>query len=451
MNIAGFTTGDDFMPIYGYRESVYDAINVSLVNQVNKWNQIKAGFEYRMYSLNWDAKQFLNSNPYGEKFTSGPTYASVYVQDKMEYDYFVVNLGLRYDYHDADISYNVDPEADEPVYQRAESRSRISPRLGVSFPISEKSVMHFNYGLYYQTPQFYYMYTNLQGDIETGLPLLGNPDLMPEQTVTYELGLDHLIGTDYRINVTAFYKDYQDLVTTRSSYEVGGSPVTYFDNDDYGSAKGIDLVVEKLPTSSNLSGSISYSYMIARGNGSDATEPYYTYLSASVDSLAPISEFPLDFDQRHTASAVVSYRAPHDWQANLLGLKLPGAWALTMVGYYGSGLPYTPTDDSGNRLGERNEGRLPASHSVDMRFNKDLSVRSGNMMLTWFVEVDNLFNRRNVINVYSRTGQPNNDGFDPEVSLALQEQTEHYDRLYDNDPQNYSSPRTIRTGLEMNF
>ncbi|MBU8932946.1 MAG: TonB-dependent receptor [candidate division Zixibacteria bacterium] len=450
--IVGFTSGDDFRPIYGYRQSNYDAFSLSAVNQINKWNQIKTGFEYRKYNVKWDAKQFLNDNPYGEKFDCGPTYASVYIQNKMEYDYFIVNVGLRYDYRDADISYNATPTGDQPIYKNAESQGRVSPRLGVSFPISQKSVMHFNYGLYYQTPQFYYMYTNLQGDIETGLPLLGNPDLEPEQTVGYELGLDHMIGNNYRINVTAFYKDFQDLVTTRSSYKIAGSPVTYFDNDDYGSAKGIDLAIEKLPTNSNLSGSISYSYMIARGNGSDATEPYYTYLSASVDTLAPISEFPLDFDQRHTASAVVSYRAPQDWQANLLGLKLPSAWGLTFVGYYGSGLPYTPTDGAGNRLGERNEGRLPASYSVDMRFNKDFGFRTGDLKLTMFVEVDNLFNRRNVINVYSRTGLANNDGWDTQGGLALdQQEVDHYDDLYDNDPQNYSSPRTIRTGLELNF
>ncbi|MEA2031593.1 MAG: TonB-dependent receptor [candidate division Zixibacteria bacterium] len=452
LEYVGFTTGDDFLPRYLYRESNYDAFNLNLNNQVNKWNQIKAGFEYRKYNLDWDSKQFFNLNPYGEKYTSSPVYTSAFIQDKMEYDYFIVNLGLRYDYRNTDISYNVTPQETEATYKEAESKGRFSPRLGVSFPISEKSVMHFNYGLYYQTPQYYYMYTNLQGDISSGLPLLGNPELEPEQTIAYELGLDHMIGNDLCLNATAFYKDYQDLVTTRSSFKVAGSPVTYFNNDDYGSAKGIDFSLEKLPTTSNFSGSISYSYMIARGNGSDATEPYYTYLSSTTDTLAPLSEYPLDFDQRHTVNAVASYQAPQDWQANIFGLSLPSAWGLTFVGYYGSGLPYTKTDASGNRLGERNEGRLPASYSVDMCFNKDFGLRAGSMMLTLFVEVDNLFNRRNVINVYSRTGLANNDGWDTQAGLSLdQQEVDQYDNLYDDDPQNYSSPRTIRTGLELNF
>ena len=450
--IVGFTTGDDFVPRYSFREAKYSAFSFNVINQINKWNQIKTGFEYRQEDTHWDNKQFYNTNPYGEIYDSKPEYVSLYLQDKMEYDYFIINLGLRYDYRNSDLTYNITPREFEPTYKKADSKSRISPRLGVSFPISEKTVMHFNYGLYYQTPLYYYMNTNLQGDITSGLPLLGNPDLEPEETISYELGLNHLIGDAIRLNVTAYYKDIQDLVTTRSSYKVAGNSVTYFDNDDYGSAKGIDLSIEKLPNSSNFSGSISYSYMTARGIGSDAMDPYYTYLTSITDTLSPVREYALDFDQRHTINAVMSYRVPSDWQADLFGMGLPGAWGVTMVGNYGSGLPYTPTDDAGNRLGDLNEGRLPATYSVDMRFNKDFSLRSNNMSMSFFVEVDNLFNRRNVINVYSRTGLANNDGINNTASLGVsQEDLDYYDDLYDNDPQNYSPPRTIRTGLQLTF
>lgn len=450
--VVGFTVGDDFDPTYRRREAKYSSFMASLLAQVNKWNQIKGGVEYRKYNIDWDFKQFYNDNPYGERYTSRPMYASAYIQDKMEYDHFVMNLGLRYDYRDADISYNITPGNTVATYKKADSKSRISPRLGVSFPISEKSVMHFNYGVYYQVPRYTYLYTNLQGDISTGYPLLGNPDLEPEQTTSYELGLDHLIGEELRLDVTAYYKDIEDLVTTRSSFKVAGMAVTHFTNADYGSVKGIDVSLEKLPISGHFSASISYGYMIATGNGSNALEPYYTFLTSTEDTLAPVTEYALDFDQRHTFTTVLSYRVPGDWQGRLFGVKLPSAWGLTMVGHYGSGLPYTPTDASGNRLGERNEGRLPANYTVDMRFNKDFPFGAGGYPLSLFVEVDNLFNRRNVIDVYSRTGQPDNDGFQTGAGLALdQEDLDWYDQLYDHDPQHYSPPRTIRAGFELNF
>lgn len=450
--VVGFTTGADFNPTYRRREAKYSSFMASLLAQVNKWNQIKGGVEYRKYNIDWDFKQFYNDNPYGERYTSRPMYASAYIQDKMEYDHFVMNLGLRYDYRDADISYNITPENTVATYKKADSKSRISPRLGVSFPISEKSVMHFNYGVYYQVPRYTYLYTNLQGDISTGYPLLGNPDLEPEQTTSYELGLDHLIGEELRLDVTAYYKDIEDLVTTRSSFKVAGMAVTHFTNGDYGSVKGIDVSLEKLPISGHFSASISYGYMIATGNGSYSLEPYYTFLTSTEDTLAPVTEYALDFDQRHTVTTVLSYRVPGDWQGRLFGVKLPSAWGLTMVGHYGSGLPYTATDASGNRLGERNEGRLPANYTVDMRFNKDFPFGAGGYPLSLFVEVDNLFNRRNVIDIYSRTGQPDNDGFQTGAGLALdQEDLDWYDQLYDHDPQHYSPPRTIRAGFELNF
>ncbi len=452
MQYVGFLVGDDFDPTYHKRESAYNSFNLSFINQIDKANQIKTGFEFRQYDINWDFIQFYNQKPYGEKYTSNPKIASAFIQDKLEYDYFVVNFGVRFDYHDADIAYNATPQDTVVTWKQADSKSQFSPRLGVSFPISEKSVMHFNYGFYYQSPSFEYLYTNIQGDLTSGYPLLGNPDLEPEETVSYELGLDHVIGNDLRLDVTAYYKDIKDLVTTRSSYTFDSRAVTYFDNADYGSVKGIDLALEKLPSDGYLSASASYSYMVARGNGSDAYDPYYTYITSPETHDEPITEYPLDFDQRHTVTGVLDYRVPADWSSNFLGLSLPGAWGLNVVGRYGSGLPYTPIDSDGSPLGERNEGRLPANYRVDLRFNKDFPFSDGKQNLSFFVEVDNLFNRRNIVNVYALTGQPDDDGFDPRGGLALdQAALDQYDYLYDRDPQNYSQPRTVRTGLEFTF
>jgi outer membrane receptor protein involved in Fe transport len=406
-----------------------------------------------------DSKMFYNSKPYTEFYDTRPTYFAAYVQDKLEYQQFVINAGLRVDYHDPDISYNRYTVIKRPNqvdllvgnWTTAASKTRLAPRFGVSFPVSEKSVMHANYGVYYQTPIYRYLYINLAGDITTGLPLLGNPDLRPEKTVSYELGMDHLVGDYLRLDVTAYYKDISDLVTTRQLSQIPGTSITYFTNDDYGSATGIDISLERLKLSGFISGSVSYGYMVARGIGSNALEPYYSYLTSTEDTLAPVNEYPLDFDQRHTLTAVFDMRFPRSWKGTLFGLPVPGAWGLVFVGYLGSGLPYTKSDDKGVRLGERNEGRLPTYSSVDMRFNKDMYLGKDEKMLTFFVEVDNLFNRHNILNVYSRTGQPDDDNIS-NTSLSLDANVlNQLDNLYDHDPQNYSPPRTVRLGLEYSF
>lgn len=455
---TGFTKKGDFYPVFHRRESKYTSMKASLLTQLNKSNQIKAGIEYRRYDISWDSKQFFNDQPYGEKYDSKPLMISAYLQDKLEYKDFVVNVGMRFDHRNADVSYNIAARGSaaetEASYVKSESESRLSPRLGVSFPISDKSVMHFNYGVYYQEPRYTFMYTNMQGDVSTGYPLLGNPDLEPERTISYEVGLDHLIGEDLKLDVTAYFKDISDLVTTRASVREATNIITYFDNGDYGSVTGFDVELEKLPLGGYFGGSISYGYMLASGNSSYATEPYYTFITSSSDSLAPVGEYPLDFDQRHTITGVLSYQVPSDWDGHVFGMSLPGAWGITTVGHYGSGLPYTATDYLGNRLGDRNEGRLPANYTVDMRFKKDISMGAGGHALTLFTEVDNLFDRRNVINVYSRTGQADNDGQLASIGLATDEdqaELSRLNRLYDHDPQNYTPPRTIRVGLEYNF
>jgi outer membrane receptor protein involved in Fe transport len=452
MQATGFTVGSDFYPTYAFRETRYNSLATSFVSQLTKTNQLKSGFEVRRYDIGWDFKQFFNSQPYGELYSSKPLHASFFIEDKLEHHDFIVNVGLRFDYRDNDISYNYTPEDTVAHYRKSETQSRISPRLGVSFPISEKSKFHFNYGVYYQVPLYTYLYTNLDGDRTSGLPILGNPDLKPEQTTSYELGLDHLIGEDFRIDVTAYYKDIDELVSTREIGQVAGQPVTKYVNADYGHVTGFDVALEKLPLNGYLSGSISYGYMIAKGNGSNANEPYYTYLTSTQDTLPPLTEYALDFDQRHTVTAVLDYRVPPDWSYKLFGLKVPGAWGISAVGYYGSGLPYSRIDAGGNRLGERNQYRLPASYSVDMRFNKDFLLGPSKRMLTFFVEVDNLFNRHNVLDVYPRTGLPDDDANRVGSGLSLDaEEVEKYDKLFDHDPENFSPPRTVRTGLEFTF
>ena len=458
MQVVGYTVGDDFLPAYRFRRSEYNSFKVSLLNQVNKIHQVKTGIEYRKFDIMWDTKLFYNTNPYGEKYETRPVYLSAYIQDKMEYTNFIVNLGIRYDLANSDISYNYAPRDDDPdnnfdvILKEAESKSKFSPRLGVSFPISEKSMMHFNYGVYYQYSKFTNMYINLDGDISTGYPLLGNPDLEPEQTTSYELGMDHLIGDDLRLDITAYYKDIDNLVSTRSFYAYTGLAVTQFTNDDYGFVKGLDFSFEKLPGNSYFRAKLDYSYMIAKGNGSYEREPYYTYITSVDDNLAPLTSYPLDFDQRHTITALVSYKVPRNWKGDVFGVTIPGGWIFTSIGQYGSGLPFTATDNTGNRLGDRNENRLPAHYSIDIKFSKNFYVGLSDNFLSAFIEIDNLFDRRNIVNVYSRTGSPDDDGQATGSGLALdQKELNKYDRLYDHDPQNYSLPRTIRTGLEFNF
>jgi outer membrane receptor protein involved in Fe transport len=455
---TGFTYGDDYLPIYHKRSAGYDAILLSLTSQVNKFNQLRFGAEYRKYDIFWDEKQFFNSLPYGEKYNYWPVYATAYVQDKMELKDFIINAGVRWDFLNTEVYYwpDVFNKTTQPQV-KSSPKYQISPRLGVSHPISDRTVIRFNYGYFFQVPNYIYMYTNQQGDINTGLPLVGNPDLKAEQTIAYELGLNHLISQDVRLDVTLYYKDVSNLVSTREIGVIGTNPVTQFVNEDYGSVKGLDVTLEKIERG-NLSGSLVYSYMIANGNSSSATENYYTYIANTTDTVLPVREYPLSFDQRHSAKLNLNYHVPRDWKGSLFGVPLPGAWGLSLAGRYGTGLPYTYTDDQGLRYGSINEGRMPSTYTVDMRFNKDVFLTGNSMFLSFFVEITNLLDKRNVVDVYTNTGEPDNNGrryedtADPDGAGPLTAaDVNNYYKLIAEDPQNYSAPRTVRLGLEFNF
>jgi hypothetical protein len=122
-------------------------------------------------------------------------------------------------------------------------------------------------------------------------------------------------------------------------------------------------------------------------------------------------------------------------------------------------MPYTKTDDQGNRLGALNGGRMPATYRVDLKFNKDFYLfKEKETHFSLFTEVLNLFDRRNILHVYSNTGKPDDDGYHYELTVdpdgdgpLTAEDVNRYYRLLAKDPQNYDAPRTVRWGIEFIF
>ncbi len=455
---TGFTAAPDYYPVYHYRRTKYTSLGFDLISQVDKHNQIKVGGEYRNNRLKWDDKQFFNVRPYGEKYEVNPNYAAFYLQDKIELKDIIVNAGLRLDYLDADIDFWNDPVTKERrVHTKA--KTQLSPRLGISHPISDRTVIHFSYGYYFQVPPYRYMFTNLQADLTTGYPLVGNADMEAEKSIAYELGINHALTDDITMKVTTYYKDLTNLASTREVVYSGGS-YTQFVNADYGTVKGVDVILTKRPDHKNLSGTINYSYMIAKGNASTPYEGYYDYFTEGTNApVWPVREYPLAFDQRHTLTMNLDYRVPRDWRGKFAGLTLPGAWGLNVLTKYGSGMPYTKTDYQGNRLGALNEGRMPATYRVDLKFNKDFYLfKEKQTRLSFFTEVVNLLDRRNILHVYSNTGKPDDDGYHYELTVdpdgdgpLTVEDANRYYRLLAKDPQNYDAPRTVRWGIEFIF
>lgn len=452
-NYIGFTSGNDFYPYYLERMSAYSGAQFSVLSQVDKYNQLKIGGEGRHYELYWDNRQFFNVLPYGETYRVFPWTGAGYVQDKMEFNDLIVNLGVRFDYEYSDVSYWHDAIIKD--YQKhSKPKTQWSPRFGISHPVSANSNLYFNYGYLFQQPSYRLMYTNLSGNLNTGYPLIGNPDLEPEKSIYYELGWNQILNDAVKINLNTYYRDITKLVGSRDIIDEKLNTFTVFTNSDYGEVKGFDLDVESIGRRL-LNWSLNYSYMIAEGNASDPYEGYYSYATVTGNSRPPwpVHSYPLAFDQRHKLTAVVDFQAGRHQQLEFLGVKLPDAWDLNIEAQYGSGLPYTRTDAAGNRIGSLNGERMPYSLVCNLRAQKDFFLSSeGKTSLSMFVEVENMFNRRNIINLYQATGLADRDGnYALNVSTATSDQERRWYELYSEDAQHYDYPRQLRLGMEINF
>jgi outer membrane receptor protein involved in Fe transport len=455
---TGFTDGDDFDPRYTHKSTNYVSFKGNVTHQFDKRNQTKFGGEYRSYDVSWDQKQFYNETPFGEKYNQLPMYANGFVQHKLEYNDVIINTGVRLDYISSRVDYLTPGLTSQQaiVYESHESDAKwqISPRLGVSHPIAVNTILRFNYGYFFQPPRFRTLYQNLAGEVNSARPLIGNPDLEPEKTIAYELGLNHAMSSDLVLDLTAYYKDIENLIATRELFRTAATIPTGFVNEDFSSVKGFDLSVTKR-RSRYFYAAMRYSYMIAKGVAPDERYAYYNVIGEEGEVL-PVTDYPLDFDQRHTLTLNVDVRTPADWKGKLFGtIPLSGAWGANLIGRYGSGLPFSKYNlKTGNRVGGINSYRMPFTYTIDARLNRDFHFAGSNKFLSVFVEVENVLNRKNVVNVYTTTGLADDDGVtwtDTGGGFITEEQSSAFYALMTTDPQHYSPPRTIRTGIQFNF
>ena len=90
---------------------------------------------------------------------------------------------------------------------------------------------------------------------------------------------------------------------------------------------------------------------------------------------------------------------------------------------------------------ERNSLRLPATTYFDVKFSKEFRLAT----LDWsaILWVENLFDNRNVVSVYSNTGRPDTQQNENQIVKG--------GSLFDANPYNWDYGRQIRLGLEVNI
>jgi outer membrane receptor protein involved in Fe transport len=465
-NLFFAVTGD--FPYWERRESNQYTIRSDYQNRVgdsdgDAQHELKTGFTMDLYDLQRDQRNYPSEdnplgnspNQYDERAFGGVAY----VQDRLRYKKsMVMNAGLRFDFFDpganairiSNLRVLALQKPTEGTSFLERFKAQVSPRLGMSYPISDKDVLHFHYGRFFQLPDLQYLY-DYSNNANAGNNLVGNAFLEPETTISYQFGVRRQLSDRVYMDATVFFKDIFGLVGTEpleAENEQEDNPFasTAYVNKDYGSVRGFELAIDK-NFSNYWQGGIAYTLSRASGSSSDVNQGSVVQ-NEGLDR-EPIKEVPLDWDRTHVISAYLYFSDP-------------GVWGLNFDLAVSSGPPTTP-----RRLGQRtvqaediNTIRLPSTMTLSIRGNKQYALYGQEFRL--FLEGRNLLDRKNVQQESPSVWPTPSNNYYQEYYTEFGELGGAYN-LADtigasedvliplNDPRVYGEPRLFRVGLQFEF
>ncbi len=392
------------------------------VKQVNFNHQLKAGAEYKYVTLDnlqhgssvgyyaWDQRFPFETIIY----KLNPWAFGSYIQDRIEYEGIIVNAGVRFD------GYNMGSQLPEnlfkPVYTDtlsntqvlgrpklgpdAKTRLYVSPRLGISHPITENAAMHYSWGIYTTPPAYIDAFRNYHVFSNSSLPVYYDADPDPETATAYEIGLNVSFARDFGADLTAYYRDTRNAGYTGYTIHVasgsGFALMNYQTTWGYRDSRGIELNLYKRPSPEKYFGvvgisgllSLSYSYDKPSSNASSISP-----LRGVSDLFAGTQDEAYDFDTRYTWPSYS--RGFNYWKGKLtLLFEFPMDIQLSTITTYNSAWYYTPITRAINlRYNEYDQG--DDFLQTDIRLTKNLTF--GQYRAGVFVEALNVFDALNIL------------------------------------------------------
>ena len=421
----------------------------------------------------WDeGEKFSDSNQNGRwDDYREPEEFSAYMQNTFEVPWMVINYGIRLDavnyntqiwadttgkytpgrpWYYSDLNDNDQWDSNEEVsvlaglprqkviLKNADWFYKISPRVGFSHVITDKSTFTFNYGLYYQTPTYQdvYLNTNRLEDpedlFEEGEGQVGNATMNAQRTQSYSAGFNVQVGQSWSYSMMAWVKN-MDQLTKNTFQRSGVYSYNISDNGDYGSAKGIDLTLKF--RGRTFGSQLQYTYSIAKNNSE------YAWANVSGQYVDAPSQESLQF-----------YDRPHDltfW----FYTGLPFGINAALTAFYQSGGPYTPYIFAGRdpKPDEKNINtkRGPAFKNANLSFSKYLGIMGHRVSVG--LSIYNLLDIRNEIDVWPLTGKAGNPGNYFTDSVGLPDSEHYLSSAYYDRPWRFSQPREINFNVRFDF
>jgi len=485
------TYGDEFYdtgmsPEWNNTFSRNDAVKFDWTYTFSERQTMKTG-----YHGNWATLQVLDINePWTDtkglgadydKYRARTHYGSYYVQDNITFQGMIINVGLRYDYwmpgKYLEEAVNDSPQvvltdaAVEKFYDETydlfgfRTKGHLSPRLGISHPVTENDVLYFYYGHFSQLPTFQYVFAKLDSRSPSAYQIIGNPTLNPKTTVQYEIGLKHRFSDDQVMELKAYWKNVYNYETSQSvSSENPRYSHLHFNmyfNADYARARGIEAIL-RARFWRNFYAEGHFSYSIATGKSSNPDDNLLVQSGAL--SEKPLGENYLNWDRPIRSFLNFSYYNPPNQKHAFLNID---DWGASIRLDYETGRRYTSMTlledpaghdlPKGQRMGEDGEiywyGTSNSDNpnteiakkprfTVELRLYKNWAI--DDMRLRLFLEVKNLFDNRIPRDINRFTGE----GYEPGDMLPYSEIDNPDPR---RNPARFERPRRAEIGLQLMF
>jgi outer membrane receptor protein involved in Fe transport len=440
---AGNITARLARPAFYYENLKNQVLTVKgdYTNQITWNHRLQGGVQFRFTTLDMTRRaSFLGAldarqQYYNEVWKVKPTEMGFYAQDRMEYAGLIINLGARVDtwnpdaedftnyfapYLDTPVPVDTLPGVTTLVTERITQRSRkvdtyvfLSPRIGVSHPISDVAAMYFSYSRNSLPPPYSRMFASYNNYGNLSLP--NNPSVRqkPYRSNNYELGVQWEFMPKFGLNFTAYLRDIENYgytsfnVVPRSGPYGTNSYISF--SAGYADARGVEIsLIGQRQTFFDflkVMGRVNYAYTYIKESvfaGLDKSMQT-SFSTANGDSARLAGNLPFDDYQfynkieRNVISSNSTLTGGYDRAHRITGqfiLEFPEEITFSMVGTFQSGF-YFPLTQVDARVAGRELGQGPWNKFVDIRLEKGFSF-SG-LRASVFLDVTNVFNWTNIL------------------------------------------------------
>ena len=420
--------------------------------QANRFNRFQIGGDFVKTNLSFWSSALLRQ-AFMDAYKVDPLKYGLFASDRLDLGDVVLELGVRYDYYNSNALFAKTPGriythpgyqanyvnaptddaayaaflADTNIWAKGIGHHAVSPRLRVSFPVTENTNFRLSYSHQVQSPDFQTLLTGINNDLDfTNTNDVFGRDLQFGKSILFEFGVRHAFSQDMVLDVSAYNKDKVSdfaarIIPYADPLNVGDtSNLNVLTNSDFGNVRGVDVKLDRR-VGNYLAASVSYTFQLSKSTGSDPFS-YLRTTSRQIQQVTgsrvppPQAILPTDDNRTHNIVGSVSLTLPNDWRkGTALGNALRDVSVFATFRAV-SGLPYTRQSNNGagslaprqgfgltaTSLEPVNASTMPWVKNIDLRVNK--AFRLGGTDWTLYGDIRNLLNFRNITSLFVETG-----------------------------------------------